>query len=46
MVPETGLEPARVASLGPKPSVSTNFTTPAFFKVLQINLQPDDSTQK
>ena len=29
MVPETGLEPARIAPLPPQGSVSTNFTTPA-----------------
>lgn len=29
VVPGTGLEPARVAPLAPKASVSTNFTTPA-----------------
>lgn len=29
MVPETGLEPARVAPLPPQGNVSTNFTTPA-----------------
>ena len=27
MVPEVGLEPTRLAALGPKPSVYTNFTT-------------------
>ncbi len=28
-MPEVGFEPTSLAALGPKPSVSANFTTPA-----------------
>ncbi len=40
MVPETGLEPARIAPLPPQGNVSTNFTTPAlehFILLLEVH---------
>ncbi len=43
LVPETGVEPARLAALDPKSSVSANFTTPArvWFLVVLRRRRPE-----
>ena len=45
LVPETGFEPARLAALDPKSSVSANFTTPAIQGVLMVPIREGTSKQ-